>query len=159
MKNIFIIIVIFSLGLIVTEDINAEVREIMLICGVEHGVRESNIYVHIKPETISMIERNSKVRDKTKGSMRMVLFVIDEGPLSTIESITNISESVDQKSYESNLNMQKITLDKDDLILKLFKLDGSLLERDECNVLGSNITFDEHVQNRVNYLQELERTY
>ena len=106
-----------------------------------------------------MIERNSKVRDKTSGSMRMLLFVIDEGPLSTIESITNISESVDQKSYESNLNMQKITLDKDDLILKLFKLDVSLLERDKCNVLGSNITFDEHVQNRVNYLQELERTY
>ena len=159
MKNIFIIIVIFSLGLIVNEDINAEVREIMLICGVEHGVRESNIYVHIKPETISMIERNSKVRDKTKGSMRMVLFVLDDGPLSTIESTTNISESIDQKSYESNLNMQKITLHKDDLVLKLFKLDGSLLERDECSVLVSNISFDEHIQNRVNYLQELELTY
>ena len=82
MKNIFIIIVIFSLGLIVTKETNAEVREMMLMCGVEHGVRESNIYVHIKPETISMIERNSKVRDKNKGSMRMVLFVLDEGPLS-----------------------------------------------------------------------------
>lgn len=159
MKNIFIIIVIFSLGLIVTEDTNADVREMMLMCGVEHGVRESNIYVHIKPETISMIERNSKVRDKTKGSMRMVLFVLDEGPLSTIESTTNISESIDQKSYESNLNMQKITLHKDDLILKLFKLDGSLLEGDECSVLASNISFDEHIQNRVNYLQELELTY
>jgi hypothetical protein len=155
MKNIFIIIVIFSLGLIVTEDSSAEVREMMLVCGIEHGMKESNIYVHIKPESISMIERNSKVRDKTTGSMRMVLFVLDEGPLSTIESTTNISESIDQKSYESNLNMQKITLVKYDLILKLFKLDGSLLERDECSVLASNIFFDEHIQDRVNYLHKL----
>lgn len=155
MKNIFITIVTLTLCLIVTEDTYAEIREMMLICGVEHGVKESNIYIHIKPESISMIERNSKIRDKTRGSMRMVLFVLDEGPLSTIESTTNISESIDQKSYESNLNMQKITLVKDDLILKLFKLDGSLLERDECSVLASNISFDEHIQDRVNYLHKL----
>ena len=159
MKKIFIIIFIFALGLTMVDDTSSEVREIMLICGVEHGLKESNIYIHIKPDSISMIERNSKVRDKTKGSMRMVLFVLDEGPLSTIESTTNISESIDQKSYESNLNIQKITLHKDDLVLKLFKLDGSLLERDECSVLASNISFDEHIQNRVNYLQELELTY
>lgn len=155
MRYLFAILFVCIFNLAIVDMTRGEVREMMLVCGLEHGLKDSNIYIHITPENLSMEERNSQVRDKTKGQMIIVLFPLDKSSFYTIEHTTNISESIDKKYYEGSLDLDLITLDRETLVLRLFSFDGNLLSKDECGILDSNILFDDHVQQRLDYLQEI----
>ena len=155
MRYLFAILFVCIFNLAIVDMTRGEVREMMLVCGLEHGLKDSNIYIHITPENLSMEERNSQVRDKTKGQMIIVLFPLNKSSFYIIEHATNISESIDKKYYEGSLDLDLITLDREALVLRLFSFDGNLLSKDECGILDSNILFDDHVQQRLDYLQEI----
>jgi len=154
MKNnyFFFIFTIIIISFFLIDKSSAEVRESMLSCLLSSPNKPDDrdryaIYIHITPHKYSMVDRNSKLRDKTEGDIRLVLFEYVYDPVETLDKYGTIKETYDLKEYHTNIPDEQISIDRETLIMTRYSA------KFQCDILSDKNTFEDHVQLHLNKLQ------
>jgi hypothetical protein len=152
MKYLLYIFIISVSSFFLVDEPSAEVRESMLSCLVNSPSLSDDkdryaIYIHITPHKYSMIDRNSEIRDKTEGDIRLVFFEYVYDPVETLDKYGTIKETYDLKEYHTNIQDEQISIDRETLIMTRNSA------KFQCDILSTKNTFEDHVQLHLNKLQ------
>ena len=152
MRKLSVIIGIILLSMITIDESRSDVQESMLSCLLSSPNKPDDrdryaIYIHITPYKYSMVDRNSKLRDKTEGDIRLVLFEYVYDPVETLDKYGTIKETYDLKEYHTNIQDEQISIDRETLIMTRYSA------KFQCDILSTKNTFEDHVQVHLNKLQ------
>ena len=145
------------MSLFIVGESRSEVRETMVSCLPNHPSLLDDrdryaIYIHITPHALSMIDRNSKLRDKSEGDIRLVFFEYANDPIIIFDKYGKIHETYDLKEYAVEVSDEQININRQTLIMTRNAAEF------QCDILDASSTFERHVQLHLIKLQRKKYT-
>ena len=121
---------------------------------------DKGFYLQIFPESLDMIERNSKLRDKNHGYADIVAFnTWNEGAVSA-ELMYSFSIEVIKNRYYKNRDTakfpHKFTMDRKTYLLNIEDIYSNETLTYQCKQLNNNLSFEDLISERIFELQELK---
>jgi len=154
MMKLSVIIGIILFSLITIDESRGDVQESMLECS--SWLTDQLIYIQIKPENLSMTERNSKLRDKDTGiAQSMTPYEFSNRIINSVTTFWNIQESKDKKYYIGEIKSDpdvRFNLNRENLSI-VYRLYEEIDITGQCTILSTDISFEDHIKKRVDYLQ------
>ena len=154
MRKLSVIIGFIILSLITIDQSRSDVQESMLECS--SWLTDQLIYMQIKPENLSMTERNSKLRDKDMGiAQSMSPYEFSNRIINSVTTFWNIQESKDKKYYIGEIKSDpdvRFNLNRENLSI-VYRLYEEIDITGQCTILTTDISFEDHIKKRVDYLQ------
>ena len=154
MMKLSVIIGIILLSLITIDESRGDVQESMLECS--SWLTDQLIYIQIKPENLSMTERNSKLRDKDTGiAQSMTPYEFSNRIINSVTTFWNIRESEDKKYYIGEIQSDpdvRFNLNRENLSI-VYTLYEEIDVTGQCTILSTDMSFEDHIKERVDYLQ------
>jgi hypothetical protein len=154
MRKLSVIIGIIILSMITIDESRSDVQESMLEC--TSWLTDQLIYIQIKPENLSMAERNSKLRDKDTGiAQSMTPYEFSNRIINSVTTFWNIQESKDKKYYIGEIKSDpdvRFNLNRENLSI-VYGLYEEIDVTGQCTILSTDISFEDHIKKRVDYLQ------
>ena len=154
MRKLSVIIGIILLSVITIDESRGNVQESMLECS--SWLTDQLIYMQIKPENLSMTERNSKLRDKDTGiAQSMTPYEFSNRIINSVTTFWNIQESKDKKYYIGEIQSDpdvRFNLNRENLSI-VYTLYEEIDVTGQCTILSTDMSFEDHIKERVDYLQ------
>ena len=154
MRKLSVIIGIILLSVMAIDESRGNVQESMLEC--TSWLTDQLIYMQIKPENLSMTERNSKLRDKDTGiAQSMTPYEFSNRIINSVTTFWNIRESEDKKYYIGEIQSDpdvRFNLNRENLSI-VYTLYEEIDVTGQCTILSTDISFEDHIKKRVDYLQ------
>jgi hypothetical protein len=154
MRKLSGIIGIIILSMITIDESRSDVQESMLEC--TSWLTDQLIYIQIKPENLSMAERNSKLRDKDTGiAQSMTPYEFSNRIINSVTTFWNIQESKDKKYYIGEIKSDpdvRFNLNRENLSI-VYRLYEEIDVTGQCTILSNDMSFEDHIKKRVDYLQ------
>ena len=154
MRKLSAIIGIIILSLFTIDESRGDVQESMLEC--TSWLTDQLIYMQIKPENLSMTERNSKLRDKDTGTVQsMTPYEFSNRIINSVTTFWNIQESKDKKYYIGEIQSDpdvRFNLNRENLSI-VYRLYEEIDVTGQCIILSTDISFEDHIKKRIDYLQ------
>lgn len=120
---------------------------------------DKGFYLQISPESLSMMERNSKLREKNHGYADIVAFNTWHGEEVTAELLYTFDIEVIQHRYYKNRGLAKFPhvfmMDKKTYKLNIENTYTKETLHYQCKQLGNNSSFEVLIEERITELQEL----
>ena len=159
MRNLLFTLMILPISFFLINESRSDVQESMIEC--TSWLTDQLIYMQIKPENLSMTERNSKLRDKDTGiAQSMTPYEFSNRIINSVTTFWNIQESKDKKYYIGEIKSDpdvRFNLNRENLSI-VYKLYEEIDVTGQCTILSTDISFESHIKKRVDYLQrELNR--
>ena len=154
MRKLSVIIGIILLSVITIDESRSDVQESMLEC--TSWLTDQLIYMQIKPEDLSMTERNSKLRDRDTGiAQSMTPYEFSNRIINSVTTFWNIQESKDKKYYIGEIQSDpdvRFNLNRENLSI-VYRLYEEIDVAGQCTILSTDMSFEDHIKERVDYLQ------
>ena len=154
MMKLSVIIGIIILSVISIDQSRSDIQKSMLECS--SWLTDQLIYIQIKPENLSMTERNSKLRDKDMGiAQSMTPYEFSNRIINSVTTFWNIQESKDKKYYIGEIKSDpdvRFNLNRENLSI-VYRLYEEIDITGQCTILSTDISFEDHIKKRVDYLQ------
>ena len=154
MRKLSVIIGIILLSVITIDESRGDVQESMLEC--TSWLTDQLIYMKIKPENLSMKDRNSKLRDKDTGiAQSMTPYEFSNRIINSVTTFWNIQESKDKKYYIGEIQSDpdvRFNLNRENLSIA-YRLYEEIDVTGQCTILSTDMSFEDHIKERVDYLQ------
>ena len=139
MRKLSVIIGIILLSVITIDESKGNVQESMLEC--TSWLTDQLIYMQIKPENLSMTERNSKLRDKDMGiAQSMSPYEFSNRIINSVTTFWNIQESKDKKYYIGEIQSDpdvRFNLNRENLSIA-YRLYEEIDVTGQCTILSND---------------------
>ena len=121
---------------------------------------DKGFYLQISPESLNMVERNSKLRKKNHGYADIIAFnTWSEGDVSA-ELVYSFDIEVIQHRYYINRDSakfpHKFTMDRKTYLLNIEDIYSRETLNYQCKQLNNNLSFEDLILERIFELQELK---
>ena len=121
---------------------------------------DKGFYLQISPESLNMVERNSKLRKKNHGYADIIAFnTWSEGDVSA-ELVYSFDIKVIQNRYYINRDSakfpHKFTMDRKTYLLNIEDIYSRETLNYQCKQLNNNLSFEDLILERIFELQELK---
>ena len=163
MKIFIIAVLLIFYNILIPAITSAKIIESKFSCLFIDGVgtkTDKGFYLQIQPENLSMIERNSKLREKNTGFAEIIAFnTWDEKSVSSeLLYVFDIIISKNKSDYinkKSNKFPHNFTMNRKTYVLNIKNIYSNETLNYQCKQLNNNVSFADLILEHMEELQQL----